>query len=211
MPGQGTTPREKPSDYPVQVISGAVTIAAEDMGHSIPAPRGMLFAGDYLVIEVAVYSDSKEPLTLASGHFKLRLNGKKKSLLFPQSPGMVAASIKYPDWEQQRTFTVGAGMGNAGVILGQPPATERFPGDRRPAESRLPQPPRAPDQDSTGIDKHPEPTTDEIVQRAALAEGPVKLPVAGLVYFPFKGKLSKLKSVELIYEGPTPAAVLRLR
>ncbi len=209
MHAQGTTPKEKPSDYPVHAAVGRATIAAENMGHSIAAPGGMLFAGDYLVIEVAFYSDSKEPLALAAGQFKLRLNGRK-TLIFPQSAGMVAASIKYPDWEQRPNLTVAGSAGNAGVIVGQPRATERFPGDRRAPENRLPQPPRAPDQDHTGLDKAPAPSTGEIVQRAALPEGEVKLPAGGLLYFPYKGKLSTLKSVELIYEGPSGGATLRL-
>ena len=41
--------------------------------------------------------------------------------------------------------------------------------------------------------------------------GPGKGPSAGLLYFPFRGSLAKLKTIELIYNGEQSRATLSLR
>ena len=47
---------------------------------------------------------------------------------------------------------------------------------------------------------------------AALREGPVKFPVGGFLYFPHRGKLSKIKSVTLVYAAPgRPEVTAKLR
>ena len=144
---------------------------------------------------------------VGSRKFTLRLNGKK-DVLFPQPPGMVAASLKYPDWQQKPQMTVGGGMGNSGVILGQPTPTARFPGDRR-AEPRLPAPPQAPGTDAP-VEKEPMDIT-ELVQKVALPEGLTRFPVSGYLFFPYSGKLKSLKSVELLIATPSEPLVLRLK
>ena len=45
-------------------------------------------------------------------------------------------------------------------------------------------------------------STDEVIQRAALPEGEVALPVSGCLFFPFHGKMKKIKKLELVYDGP---------
>ena len=105
-----------------------------------------------------------------------------------------------------------AGMGDAAVILGRPRQTERFPGDRRPTHDRLPAPPKAPVQeDRSGIEKQPQLAPEEIVTRQALPEGEAAGFVRGMVYFPFKGKIASIQKLDLLYEGPSGAAVLKLR
>src|SRR6267143_875960 len=124
-------PREKASDYPE---------------HAKLAERGVLVASDYLVVEVAVFPLTLAGVTVSSRQFTLHVNGKKTPV-FTQSPGMVAASIKYPDYERTRLRLVA----QAGpVIIGGTQPVGRFPGDpsaRRPP--RVEQAPDAPDRGAT--------------------------------------------------------------
>jgi hypothetical protein len=119
---------------------------------------------------------------------------------------MVAASLKYADWERERELVVQAGP----VILGRPGATSRFPGDPE-ASRRAPLPPPA---SSDPVKPPAEPVSDgEIITEVALRESQVTLPVSGYLYFAWKGKPQKLRSVELLFE-PRPESdpvTLRLR
>lgn len=190
----GTTPKPKPTDYPVQVRAGDLTIAAEYLLHSLPTPNESFVVPGYLVIEIAVYSSRPQPFEISSAMFTLRVN-RKKDELRAQAPEMVAASLKYSDWNSPRSLQVGAGP----VIFGGPRTTERFPGDRRPAQDRLPQPPGAPAGVPGGVER-PEPkTAAEAVVETAFADGKATGPVSGYLYFEFKGKPKSIKSLELIY------------
>ena len=198
--------RAKPSEYAVHATAGKLTLAADYMVHSLAARGKTFFVNDYLIIETAVFPGGV-PVMISSGHFTLRLNGKK--LLLAQTPSMVGASLKYPDWEQRGTLEGSAGVGDSGVILGRPPAVERFPGD--PRARRGPAPPRAPDPDHQQRTVEQQPVRPhELAIDAALPEGETKHPVAGFLYFAHKGKTSGLKSIELLYQGPSGTTVLRL-
>jgi hypothetical protein len=137
----------------------------------------------------------------------MRINGKKQ-VLFPQPPGMVAASLKYPDWQRKPQMTLGGGMGDRGISIGGPPAVGRFPGDPR-AESRLPSPPRAP-ADTSPVNEEPL-DISELVQKISLPEGLVRQPVSGYLFFPYTGKLKSLKTVELLVDTGSEPVLLRLK
>jgi hypothetical protein len=203
--------RAKPSEYKTHQVLPKVTVAADFHMHTIPAGRRSYLAEDYLVVEVAVYPAGRNLVMLSSGHFLLRLNRKKPGL-FAQSPGFVSASMKYPDWEQRRNVEVAGGVGDAGVILGRPPVEPRFPGDQRPPRRPLPAPPKAPDGgEGQGVEVESELTPAETVQALALLEGEINLPAAGLLYFPYRGKLKGARTVELVYSSPLGEAVLKLQ
>src|SRR5207244_3227002 len=114
----------------------------------------------------------------------------------------VAASIKYPDWEARPRLEADGGVGGYDVILGRPAPSERFPGDPRPRQSRLPPRPRVPDQTSpTGEAKPPDEPIEKIVQRLAFPEGVPTQPVSGYIFFPFRGKTKSIRSLELLYQS----------
>jgi hypothetical protein len=202
---QGTTPKEKSADYMAHVVVGPVEIAVDYLAHTIPGARDSLFVRDYIVVEVAVYAKSR--VDLSAQKFALRLNGKKSPLL-AQTPSMVAASIKYPDWGQHPSAVGYGGIGNGGATIGQPAPVERFPGDPNGRSRPMP---RAPDAgEVSGVEKAPSASPEEIVTRGAMPEGAVKPPVAGYLFFPFQGKLKSLKSAELVFDGVGGPVTLRL-
>ena len=208
---QGTTPKEKPADYPVRTQLPGLEIAAEYLVHSLPVNGGVLDANDYLVLEIAIYPEAGETFSVSSGDFTLKINDRK-SVLFAQAPGMVAASIKYPDWEVRPSLEATAGVGGTDVILGRPRTTSRFPGDPVPDQSRLPRQPRVPDQTNTsGQEKPPAEPVEVSIARSALPEGPTHGPVSGYLFFAFKGKTKSIRSLELLYSSPDGRREAKLR
>ncbi|SRR5579864_3039652 len=202
-----TEHKDKATDYPVHAVAGKVAIGADYLVHSIPAGDQTFLAKDFLVLEVAVFPAFAEPVTIAGRTFTLRLNGAKFPLA-PVSPGFVVASLKYPDWEQHPSAEASAGVGNAGVILGRPPAVGRFPDDRTASH---PNPPRAPTtEEQNGVERTGPESAEEVINRTALPSGPTDHPASGFLYFPFKGKMKSLKSVELIYESEDGSVTLKL-
>lgn len=199
-------PREKAADFPAHAQLKDLGLGVEYLAHSLFSSDQTLLVKDYVIVEVGLFPAKGKPLTVSHGQFTLRINGKKTALL-AQTPAFVAASVKYEDWEVRPTLTGGVGMGDGSVILGRPRQTSRFPGD--PTErNRLPKPPQAPaPEDRSGVDKAPPVKPEELVVRAALVEGEVGLPVTGVLYFPFKGKV---KSVSLLYTGPAGTAEIPL-
>lgn len=173
---------------------------AEFCGHSVPHAGTTYFTADYLVFEVEVLPDKASPIRLGASQFRLRLNGRKE-LLPSESPGTVAGSLKYGDWSQRPGVEAQAGP----VILGGPRQNPRFPGDRQPGTGRPDIGRPAPQTNST--EKDPPKTDAEAVVEAAMPEGPTLGPTKGLIYFPYRGKMKSLKSIELIWEE----RVLKLR
>ena len=63
-----------------------------------------------------------------------------------------------------------------------------------------------PEYNPTGIHKEPV-KADVLVIETALVEGPHHSAISGFLYFPFRGKIGSIKSLELLYRD----AVLKLR
>jgi hypothetical protein len=191
---QDSPPRSKPADYPVHVTLPGMEIAAEYMLHSIPTEKGFYFTKEYLVVDVAVFRNVTETFKISSGQFTLRIN-HEQSVLSTDSPGTVAASLKYPDWEQRPNLTAQAGP----VIIGAPPAVGRFPGDHRETPP-LP-PPVKEDPDPSGAEKEPAKPVEQVIALAALSEGYPSNTVKGCLFFRFRGKMKSIRSLELVYDA----------
>jgi len=204
--GQGTEPKHQPEDYEVHAQAGPTALGAEFMVHSFSRGEQTFIAQDYLVVEVALFPPKGETIVVENGNFSLRVNGKKQVLL-PQPSSMVAAALQHPEWEQQRGMTpsIGGGLGNTGVILGGPPRTQPIPGSNPPGSQPMP-PVQVPPYDPTGMRKEPV-KADVLVVETALVEGPHHSAISGFLYFPFRGKISSIKTLELVYQD----AVLKLR
>jgi hypothetical protein len=188
----------------VHAEAGKLALGAEYLVHSVSSGRQTFVVPKHLVVEVAVFPAKGQAVELAAGQFSLRINGKTKDVLRPETPGFVAASLKYPDWEGSRGLEVGLGP----VTIGRPTTVGRFPGDNREPRPRTP--PRAPDQNPAGLQKEASLTAEETVVDAALPEGRAAGPVSGHLYFPYRGKVKSLKSLELIFQHGDEQSILRL-
>ena len=94
-PSKGLPPRVAPSEYQAQAQAGAVTVAAEFTGHSVPTPEGTYTTEDFVVVEVGLFGSPQARATLSNGDFTLRINGKKTAL--PSQPYELSfKSIKDP-------------------------------------------------------------------------------------------------------------------
>lgn len=187
---KGMPPRTAPTEYQKHVQVGAVTIAAEFTGHGIGTPQGALTTEDYVVVEMGLFGPEGARAKLAIDDFSLRVNGKKVALSC-QPYGVVLGSLKDPEWEppaeskKSKSSMTGGGGGGQGES-NEPPTPPKMPFPvRRAMEQR--------------------------VQKAALPEGDRALPVAGLIFFQYRGKTQGIKSLELIYSGPAGKATLTLQ
>ncbi|MCU1236790.1 MAG: hypothetical protein JWP63_4757 [Candidatus Solibacter sp.] len=199
----GTTPKANASEYPVHAQAGLNDLGAEYMVHSFSSGEQMFIAENYLVVEVALFPPKGESVRADIGKFSLRVNGKKS--LPPENPGIVAGTLRHPDWQSPRGAQGGIGVGGIDIGLGgQRPRQSPYPGGQDP--NRLPTPPRAPGNDSDTM-REEKLKPEEVLVTTALPDGIHKGPVAGFLYFAWRGKASSIKTIDLVY-GDT---VLRLR
>jgi hypothetical protein len=201
---QGSNPKKTAEEYPVHGPSGVNEIGAEYMVHSFGSGDQMFVVENFLVVEVALYPPKGEPVMVDTARFGLRVNGKR-TVLQPQNPAMVATTLHHRDWQSPRGVQADAGMGGIGVGLGYPRTQAPFPGG--PDPNRVPpNQPRAPTGDSnTPVKETVKP--EEVLAKTALPDGPHKGAVAGFLYFSWQGKVSSIKSIDLIYNDE----VLKLR
>jgi len=182
LEAKGMPPRASPADYQAQAQAGAVTVAAEFMGHAVPTLQGTLSTEDYIVIEAGLFASPGARIKLSSDDFSLRINGKKTPLA-SQPYGVVVGSLKDPEWEppvpaasKSKTSLGGGGKGEQGDA-NTPPAPVQIPiAVQRSMAQR--------------------------VQKASLPEGDRTLPQAGLIFFQYRGKTQSIRSIELIYAAP---------
>ena len=199
----GTSPKASAQDYPVRAKLEKLSIGAEYLVHSFSSGREMFIAKDYLVVEVALYPANGESLLVSCGQFGLRVNGHKQALA-PHAPEIVANSLKYPDRDNSPHAVAALGP----VVFGQPRPVERFPGD--PDARTGPPPPRAPDDNPSGLDKEPPVKPEELVVQAALPDGEHHGPTSGFLYFPYRGRAGRIRSLELVFAGPGGSIMLPL-
>lgn len=204
--GQSPVGPRAPEQYKASAKAGKLGLAADFHAHTVPSPGGSFLVKDYVVVEVAIFPGRGEEVPVNAGRFSLRINGAKAGQL-AQLPGMVAASLKYPNYGGGPRMTAAAGVGDAGVILGGD-STPRFPGD--PRARRLPRVEPVPGPGAQQQQEEKTPAWDWVTQ-LALEERNIDSPAAGLLYFPYNGKLEKIKVLELLYAGPEGDAVLVLR
>jgi hypothetical protein len=185
---KGLPPRLAPTDYQALAHVGAVIIAADFVEHGIPTPQGTFSTEDYVVVEAGLFGPPGARLTLATGDFSIRINGKKTPL--PSQPfGLVFSSAKDPSWEPPEAPSskskTGLSTGGGGDSGAPPPAPVHMP---MPLQHAM----------------------QQKIQKAALPEGDRPLPQAGLLFFSYRGLSKGIYSVELIYNGPAGKATLSL-
>ena len=189
----GLPARATPTDYQTQAKVGNLTIGAEFTGHGIPNAQQPLNSEDYVAVEVGLFGPADARLMIGPSDFSLRINGKK-DLSSSQPWGLVAKGVKDLEWvspdavpgeaKSKGSVNGGGGGGQGGNSLPPPP-------------------PKVPIDVLRGWQM--------AVKNAALSQGDRALPQAGLVYFPYRGKVTSIRSLELIYEGPAGTASMTLQ
>ncbi len=188
----GLPPRDAPADYQFQTKVGTVTIAAEFAGHSVPTPEGPLANEDFVVVEAGIYGPPGAKLVLSPTDFSLRINGKKTPTPSSQYE-LILKGLKDPTWEPPEAANTES-KSKGGLTSGNNKS-----GDiTQPA---LPPIIHVPIELQRSWNKRAE--------KAALPEGDRPLPQAGLLFFQYGG--TKVRSVELIYNGPAGKATLTLQ
>lgn len=184
----GLPPRASPAEYQFRVQAGKVTIAAEFMGHGVPTLEGGPYSDeDYVIVEAALFGPAGMRLAMSYQDFSLRINGKKMAT--PGAPYVtVFHSLKDPDWEPPEKKQGGTTVVNGGAT-GQ--------------NSDLPHLSKMPIEMLRAMQQR--------VMKVSMGEGDRPLPQAGLLYFDYSGDIKKIRSMELIYEGPAGKATLTLR
>lgn len=209
-------PRESAEEYPHHCLVAEGAVGVEFMSRSLPTPRGSQVLPSVLVFEVGLFPSPGKSLSGASASFLLDRKGQKASSL-PLTPEFVAATLRRPDWEYARSPQVVVGAGRTGsdgtydgVTIGGPPQTPRFPGDNRPIPQRPEvEVPGAPGKPNPV--KHDDDTPGRIVVYDALSRADAESPTAGYLYFPYEGKLKKLKRVTLTYQSGSTTCEMTVR
>lgn len=187
---KGMMPRTSAADYEAQGQAGAVTIGAEFAGHGIPTPQGPLDMDNYVAIEVGLFGAPGARTKISATDFSLRINGKKA--VPSQAFGRVLEFVKDPQWAPPVPVEAKSNTS----LIGDEQKDQR-------ADPTMPPPPV----------KIPVPVLREWaqrVQKAVLPEGDRPLPQAGMIFFPYGGKVKSIFRLELIYAGPAGKAVLAL-
>ena len=190
---KGMPPRATPVDYMAQAVAGPITIAAEFTGHGINTTQGALTTEDYVVVELGIFSTGGARVKLSAEDFTLRINGKKQAQ--PAEPFLVIRpSLKDPEWEppinnksKSKTGMTGGGGDEGGGNKNDPP----------------PEPPKMPFPERRAMEQR--------VLKMTMPEGDRATPVAGLIFFSYRGKVQNIKSLELLYNGPAGKATLNLQ
>jgi hypothetical protein len=189
---KGMPPRTTPTDYPDQGQAGKVTIGAEFQGHAVPTLQGNLTTEDYVTVETGLFGPPGTRIKLSFDDFALRINGKKALPGLPY--GVVLGNVKDPEWVPPEPPKSTA---HSNLTIGDDKEEGSKLGAKEPTFT-----PRVPIEVQRAMNQR--------VQKAALPEGDRVLPVAGLVFFPYNGKVEKIRTIEMIYTGPAGKATLTL-
>lgn len=211
----GLPPRAKASEYQASVAipgSSSHTLAADYLGHSAPTGRGVLFAPNHIVLEVAVFGT--EPIVVRHAHFQLQLTGKvaPKNPIATDPSSYVAATMREGSIHSANAPNLEAtgSLGNAGVILGRRRPSTGSPDLDSTRQGRGPAPPvvGAPGHDRSGNSAEAPIDPVEALAKVELEPGERKMPARGLLFFPYAGKLKPLRTITLLYQpDPNKAAV----
>jgi len=186
---QGLPVRAAAADYQNQEQVGKITLAADFVGHAVPTMQGPLSSEDHVAVEVAFLGTPDTKVKISFEDFSVRINGKK-SAIASQQYGMVMKSLSDPEWippvveESKSKGGLSTGGGGGGS-------------DPKPSPPKMPFPLRR--------------AMEQRAQKSALPEGERPLPVAGLVFFPYRGKDQSIQIVELLYSGAAGKATLTFR
>ncbi|HEX3747978.1 MAG TPA: hypothetical protein VHW09_28800 [Bryobacteraceae bacterium] len=204
----GTETKPKVDDYDVHLQEKNLAVGADFTVHSYSRGEQMYIARDYLVVEVALFPAKGTEFEVHDSDFTLRINGK--TLIDARAPDVVVGDMRHPEYKPERGGLhpeVMGGVGGIGAKIGGPPVNSNpYPGTQVPGTPPAYPPVEIPRDNPSGVTAE---TVDpyELLMQTALEEGSHRAPISGFVYFPFRGNLKSVKTLELVYGD----AVLKLR
>src|ERR1039458_4912696 len=237
---KGIPPRAAPADYQAQAPAGTVTVAAEFIGHSIPTPDGSTYTTeDYVAVETGLFGPSGARLKISIDNFSLRVYAKKMTSLPSQPFGMVFRSLKDPVWEDSVAVEAKAAKSGNGISTGGKSGKKMTSLPSQPfgmvfrslkdpvwedsvaVEAKAAKSGNGISTGGKSGEKEPaapvhmplelQRAMQQRGQKTALPEGGRALPQAGLIFFPYRGKVAGIHSIELVYTGPAGTATLTLQ
>ena len=188
----GLPPHVTPLEYGSRAKVGDYVIGADFHGHAVPTTISALNNEDFVSVEVGLYGPKGAKLQISMSDFTLHI-GKKRLNSVPY--GMLLTNIKDPEYEAPEAIEAkkakkegggGTSIGTGGGQAHDPPPIIHIPLEKQRAMAQQ-------------------------VQRASVPLGERELPVAGLIFFPYRGKTQNIDSIELIYNGPAGKLTLDLR
>src|ERR1017187_9562678 len=180
-PGQNTQSKD-----PQASEAKGIPPRAAPADYQAQAPAGTV------TVAAGLFGPSGARLKISIDNFSLRVYAKKMTSLPSQPFGMVFRSLKDPVWEDSVAVEAKAAKSSTGISTGGKG------GEKEPA---------APVHMPLELQR----AMQQRVQKTALPEGDRALPQAGLIFFPYRGKVAGIHSIELVYTGPAGTATLTLQ
>ena len=177
----------KPTDYATRTKLSGIELGARYLPHGLPSDAAVYAPKKFLIVDVGVFPQTKNGLTISKSQFTLSVDGKV--MLTAQTPG--AASSR-----ESLSASRDSSSSDSAVQLGGPPIPTPSSNKARELESM----PRRP----ISLDTEQPPTSAPTI-KAALPEGSTNKPVSGYLFFRFDGDPKSIRSLELTYTAPSGA------
>ncbi len=154
------------------------------MPQGVPSGSGIYLDRKFLVIDVGVFPEAKNGLTISKNQFALSVDGKVT--LSAQTPGAGSSSGSLRAARDSSSS-------DSAVQLGGPPIPLPSGNKTQELESSMPRRPISLDPEQS--------STSAPVRKAALPDGFTSKPVSGYLFFRFDGDPKSIRSLELNYTG----------
>jgi len=175
----GQTP--KPADYGARIKAAGIEIGAKYLPHGLPSDAPVYAPKNFLVVDVGVFPQAKNGLTISKSQFTLSVDGK---MLAAQTPGAGSS---------RASLNSTSNDSDSAVQLGGPPIPVPSSNKARELESSMPRRPISLDTEESA--------TSARSRKVALPEGSTNKPVSGYLFFRFDGDPNSIRSLELTYTG----------
>jgi hypothetical protein len=177
----------KPTDYAARTRLPGIELGAKYLSHGLPSGAAVYAPGNFLIVDVGVFPQAKNGLTISKSQFTLSVNGK--DMLTAQTPGAASSSASL-------SAARNSSSSDSAVQLGGPPITTPSGNKTRELESM----PRRP----ISLDSE-QPPNSAPSRKAALPEGSTNKAVGGYLFFRFDGDPKSIRSLELTYTAASGA------
>jgi hypothetical protein len=186
---RGMPPRIAPTEYQTHAKVGDFTIAADFDEHSIPTPDGTFTSEEYVAVEAAFFGPEASHIKLAIEDFSLQINDRKVPLP-SQAYALLFHSLADPEWQPPKQPDEDKGS-KTGINTGGRGNEDKPPPPKMPRDLRR--------------------AMEQKVLKVVMPEGDRPAPVAGLLFFQYRGKSKNIKTMSLVYNGAAGTVTIPLQ